>query len=704
MLDRLPRPTFRRAPSAPSMSLVLAVYDPPIDALQEQLDAVAAQSSSDWECIAVDDASTDPNVAAVLARWASIDPDRRRVITREKNGGIAAASNDGLDAAHGEFVGFIDHDDVLHEEAVAAVIAHFAQHREHGVVHTDEQTVDARGAVIAAYHKPDWSPRRHLGHHYLAHFVAARRSAIGGLRVLAEFEPSQDYDFYLRVIEAAERMGLTVGHIPRILYSWRAIAGSSARDASEKPEMVEAVRRCVAAALERRGDEARAELVEYRGAPTTSCRLVRSVPDVSFAAVPISTGTLPAEVNTAIAESDAEVICLVDDPGVQDADWAGQLIALSSVAGVGVAGPKIVDADTDTLLSSGRVVQPRLEDQFVGEPADSSGPWGSLFVEREVSAIAPLGLTVRRALFEQVGPLAEDVDLDAAVAEFCARVIASDHDVVWTPHVTLSVSASFGPGAGLFDPDRADERERDDAIVAARSPEPRRERFDPFGVGQHDGRHENAHTYARRLLHAGEVDLVTSDVFDTLVTRPVATPSDLFLRLAESPDVSGTVSPNVFAHARRDAEFRARRDRADGRRRQMRADGHDDIAIAEDPDVAAPEVGMHEIYERMPASFGNLEALRERELVLEGRTLVPIPETVAVFELAHQLGIPVVLVSDIYLTSEELTAVLSSAGLDLSLVDEVVTSLDHRCGKAHGLLDETIARRRVQPERVVHLG
>ncbi|MFK8025036.1 MAG: HAD family hydrolase, partial [Ilumatobacter sp.] len=161
---------------------------------------------------------------------------------------------------------------------------------------------------------------------------------------------------------------------------------------------------------------------------------------------------------------------------------------------------------------------------------------------------------------------------------------------------------------------------------------------------------------------------------------------------------------NVVAHARRDAEFRARRDRADGRRRQMRADGHDDIAIAEDPDVAAPEVGMHEISERLPASFGNLEALRERALELEGQTLVPIPETVAVFALAHQRGIPVVFVRVIYLTSEARTAVPPSAGLDLSLVDEVVTSLDHRCGKAHGLLDETIARRRVQPERVVHLG
>ena len=83
---------------------MLAVYDPPLSALWSQLDAIAGQTSDDWECIIVDDASTRPEVVEMLRTWLDADPTRFRLIERASNGGIAAATNDGIDAAIGEIL------------------------------------------------------------------------------------------------------------------------------------------------------------------------------------------------------------------------------------------------------------------------------------------------------------------------------------------------------------------------------------------------------------------------------------------------------------------------------------------------------------------------------------------------------------------------------------------------------------------------
>src|SRR6188768_3770891 len=104
----------------PRFSIVTPVYDPPEAVLRAMLRSVTAQSNGDWELCLVDDASPSPHVARVLAEAADRDP-RVRVQRRGANGGIVAASNDGLAMATGEFVVLLDHDDELHPDALALI-------------------------------------------------------------------------------------------------------------------------------------------------------------------------------------------------------------------------------------------------------------------------------------------------------------------------------------------------------------------------------------------------------------------------------------------------------------------------------------------------------------------------------------------------------------------------------------------------------
>ena len=205
-------------------------------------------------CIA-DDASTAPHVRSVLDA-AAADP-RVRVVHRDQQGGIAAASNSAMDLATGEFVGFIDNDDVLRPHALYSMAAYVREHPDADLVYSDEDKLLPDGSFGAPTFKPDFSPDRLLAENYINHFTIVRRTianAVGGFR--EGFDGSQDHDLMLRATEAAGH----IGHVPDVLYAWRMVPGSTAVSAGFKPLAQDAGRRAVADALQRRGLEGRVDL------------------------------------------------------------------------------------------------------------------------------------------------------------------------------------------------------------------------------------------------------------------------------------------------------------------------------------------------------------------------------------------------------------------------------------------------------------
>ena len=104
--------------ASPLFSIVTPVYQPPVDVLADTIASVRAQEHTDWEWVLVDDASPDPEVRRVIADASADDP-RIRLVARDTNGHIVAASNDAVAEATGEFLVFLDHDDLLTPDALA---------------------------------------------------------------------------------------------------------------------------------------------------------------------------------------------------------------------------------------------------------------------------------------------------------------------------------------------------------------------------------------------------------------------------------------------------------------------------------------------------------------------------------------------------------------------------------------------------------
>ncbi|MBW1777772.1 MAG: glycosyltransferase, partial [Deltaproteobacteria bacterium] len=140
----------------PLISLVMPVYDPEPDHLRIALDSVMAQIYPFWELCVVDDGSTNDTVRDLLSEYAAKDK-RIKTFFSPKNQGIAAASNQAIRMAKGEFVGFLDHDDALSMDALMEITEAVNRHGA-DMIYSDEKVIDAKGFHRDFILKPDFSP------------------------------------------------------------------------------------------------------------------------------------------------------------------------------------------------------------------------------------------------------------------------------------------------------------------------------------------------------------------------------------------------------------------------------------------------------------------------------------------------------------------------------------------------------------------
>ena len=162
---------------------------------------------------------------------------------REKNGGIAAASNDALALSQGDWVALMDDDDVLAPTALYFVAHETNQQPGVQLIYTDEDKLDTTGGRTNPHFKPDWNWLLFLAQNFISHLSVFHADLIKSLGFRAGFEGSQDYDLVLRSLEKIRPT--QIRHIPRVLYHWRMAQGSAALSLHAKPEArAAAIRRC----------------------------------------------------------------------------------------------------------------------------------------------------------------------------------------------------------------------------------------------------------------------------------------------------------------------------------------------------------------------------------------------------------------------------------------------------------------------------
>jgi glycosyltransferase involved in cell wall biosynthesis len=382
----------------PLVSLLMPVFDAPERFLRDAIGSLRAQSYAEWELCAVDAGPAGSAGSRALGELARADG-RVRVLPVEANRGIAGNTNVALEAARGEFVASFDQDDLLAPDALAALVGLLDARPALDVLYSDMDNVTPWGERYAPFFKPDWSPELLLSANYLAHFSLIRRGLAARLRFDPSMDGAQDWDLLLRVTDATPR----VGHVPEVLYHWRALPTSCASSLDAKPYAREAQRRAVQAALDRRGLAARAELV-----PDGTLRLIaregRAHDDVLY--------FLDPRLRPEGDHFRDELALWASDPQV------GAAGALFQAAGHEVESAGYVQSERATLSL------------FAGSGGRRWSPLGWPQWLRNVTAPVPLAFATRRDVYEKAG--GHEAGIDGVLA-FCRRLAEAGLRCVTVP-------------------------------------------------------------------------------------------------------------------------------------------------------------------------------------------------------------------------------------------------------------------------------
>ena len=238
------------------ISIVVPVYNTPVSYLVPMIESVKKQTYKNWELCLAD--ASDENGAAVegVVKKLAQKDDRIKYKKLETNAGIGENTNRAAEMATGNYIGLLDHDDLLHPSALYNVAMAIEEHGSE-FIYTDELSFDGDTRKVQSINfKPDFSWETFRYNNFICHFTVFKKELFekaGGYR--KEYDGGQDYDLFLRILEQTKK----VYHIQKVLYYWRIHSASSAAGVAAKPYIVEAGRKAVEEHLRRTGQPGKVE-------------------------------------------------------------------------------------------------------------------------------------------------------------------------------------------------------------------------------------------------------------------------------------------------------------------------------------------------------------------------------------------------------------------------------------------------------------
>lgn len=235
----------------PKISIVVPMYNTDETFFKELINCLKEQTYSNFElCLA--DGSSEENQK--LKQY--IDDGRIKYKFLASNKGISENTNEAIKLATGEYIGFLDHDDLLSKDALFEIVKVINEDNEIDFIYSDEDKIDENYERFEPYFKPDFSPETLECNNYITHFVVVKKDLLEKIGLLdSRFNGAQDFDFVLRATEKANK----IIHIPKILYHWRVHKSSTANVADSKPYAYEAGVRVVEEHLKRVGKSGKVE-------------------------------------------------------------------------------------------------------------------------------------------------------------------------------------------------------------------------------------------------------------------------------------------------------------------------------------------------------------------------------------------------------------------------------------------------------------
>lgn len=471
----------------PLFSIIVPLFKTPIDYLSAMAESVLAQTYGRFELILVNASPEDADLMAAIEAIVDFDP-RVKEVRLDCNYGIAENTNRGIEAATGDFLCFLDHDDFLEPNLLFEYAKAVNEQPNIDVLYCDEDMVEVDGSRIRYVHplfKPAYSPELLLCKNYIIHMMAIRSEIARKIpKPDSSYDGAQDYNMILRSTNAARR----VFGVQKVLYHWRISEESTAANPHAKPYSRRAYRKSAFARireelpsgtivssgiinihnvwfdnnaplpvsivvdcnddprsltvfleeLEEACNFAELEIVPVTKTPSSDFVVTADVTVRPMLAVG---GNRFERLNAAVAQASGDYVLLVSSRDVLSSPKAvEQLVGFCMHPEIGVVAAKCLYAD-NSVKSYGIAVTPeRIMPLYRGYPDEFPGYQCNTRAFQNASAVSWQGMMVEKELFRRIGGFSTGYQGETVCADFGQKVLREGLRIVQTPTVKIQTN------------------------------------------------------------------------------------------------------------------------------------------------------------------------------------------------------------------------------------------------------------------------
>lgn len=479
----------------PKISIVVPMYNTNEIFFKELVDSLKNQTYNNFElCLADGSEKENQNLKQYIV------DERIKYKYLSSNKGISENTNEAIKMSTGDYIGFLDHDDLLSPDALFEIVKCLNEQNFPDFIYSDEDKIDENYERFEPYFKPDFSPYTLECNNYITHFVVVKRELLNEVGMLnSKFNGAQDFDFVLRATEKAKN----IAHISKILYHWRVHKSSTASVADSKPYAYEAGIKVIQEHLKRTNKRADVEYghevpgiykIKYKvkGNPKVSILIpnkdnvdilkncIESILKLTtydnYEIVIIENSSEKEEtfkyytkisrnekirvldysktlkknepeefnysklINYGVKKVNGDFILqLNNDTKILTPDWLEQFIGYTQNKEIGIVGAKLYYEDK-SLQHAGIIIgiSGIAGNALVNLPYGKHAYFGREAATRNVSAVTGACLFSRKEIYKEVGYMDEE-NFKVAFndVDFCLKVLQKGYQIVYNPYIEL---------------------------------------------------------------------------------------------------------------------------------------------------------------------------------------------------------------------------------------------------------------------------
>lgn len=445
---------------SPKISIIVPLYNTPEKFFDELVKSLQNQTYSNWELCLADGTPDKP--IKFMNKYLKDKRIKYKYIGENK--GISGNTNEALTLVTGDYIGLLDHDDLLPIFSLYEIVKAINENTDVQFIYSDEDKLETiKGPRYGVFFKPDPSPYTLNSANYICHFSVFKKELmdkLGGFR--SEYDGSQDFDIVARAFENTDK----IVHVPKVLYQWRVHQNSTAGNSDSKPYAFEVGKKVIKDHVKRStGIDVEVtdgltpgsyELVyKVKENPKVSIifeedgeneeqknEIINKMKNTKYENIEIITVKKEDNYNEIIKNIQGEYFIIVDKNllEISKETWIEELLGIAQDNSVGIVGTKLYNKE-ELVEHAGIIVGMNGVGDFLykGAPKDIGTYMQRLTIIHNVSCVFTKYAMIRKSDFIEVNGfdkrykgITKDIDL-------CLKLLKNKKQIVLNPIVSFKV-------------------------------------------------------------------------------------------------------------------------------------------------------------------------------------------------------------------------------------------------------------------------